>query len=115
MILTELANKYHILHIIYSLILIFGLNQLGTFIFKIKPISNVIGQISDIKYQKIFISVNFILLIFFPLILLSQNINYLPFLSLGIFFLGIFNILRNLQKKINFKKLDLKKKNGMKF
>ena len=110
MILTELANKYHILHIIYSLILIFGLNQLGTFIFKIKPISNVIGQISDIKYQKIFISVNFILLIFFPLILLSQNINYLPFLSLGIFFLGIFNILRNLQKKINFKKLDLKKK-----
>ena len=60
MILTELANKYHILHIIYSLILIFGLNQLGTFIFKIEPISNVIGQISDIKYQKIFISVNFV-------------------------------------------------------
>ena len=45
MILTELTNKYHILLIIYSLILIFGLNQLGTFIFKIKPISNVIGQI----------------------------------------------------------------------
>ncbi len=110
MIFTELANKYHFLHILYSLILIFGLNQVGTFIFKIKPVNNIISQISDIKYQKIFISVNLILLIFYPLILLSQNINYLPFLSLGIFFFGIFNIIRKLKKKIIIKKIKLREK-----
>ena len=116
MFLIQLANKFHFLHIIYSLILVIGLNQIGTFIFKIKSIKNIIGQISDIKYQKIFISVNFILLFFYPLILFSNNINFLPFLSLGIFFFGIFNIFRIIRKKIYIEKINLKKKkNGMKF
>ena len=99
MIFPELADKFYFLHIIYSLILILGLNQIGTFIFKLKHVSNIVGEVSDIKYQKIFISVNFILLIFYPLILFSNNINFLPFLSLGIFFFGIFNILRIIKKK----------------
>ena len=110
MFLIQLANKFHFLHIIYSLILVIGLNQIGTFIFKIKSIKNIIGQISDIKYQKIFISVNFILLFFYPLILFSNNINFLPFLSLGIFFFGIFNIFRIIRKKIYIEKINLKKK-----
>ena len=110
MIFTELANKFHFLHILYSLILVIGLNQIGTFIFKIKSLSSIIGQISDIKYQKIFISVNFILLFFYPLILFSNNINLLPFLSLGIFFFGLFNIFRKIKKKNIFKKIDFKRK-----
>ena len=99
MIFTELANKFYFLHILYSLILVAGLNQIGTFIFKIKPLRSIISLVSDIKYQKIFISVNFILLIFYPLILFSNNINFLHYLSLGIFFFGIFNILRIIKKK----------------
>ena len=110
MIFAELANKFHFLHILYSLILVIGLNQIGTFIFKIKSLSSIIGQISDIKYQKIFISVNFILLFFYPLILFSNNINLLPFLSLGIFFFGLFNIFRKIKKKNIFKKIDFKRK-----
>jgi hypothetical protein len=111
MIFSELADKFYFLHIIYSLILILGLNQIGTFIFKLKQVSNIVGEVSDIKYQKIFISVNFILLIFYPLILFSNNINFLPFLSLGIFFFGIFNILRIIKKKIIVKVINFKEKN----
>tara|TARA_Y100000591_G_scaffold333067_1_gene373437 strand:- start:883 stop:2709 length:1827 start_codon:yes stop_codon:yes gene_type:complete len=110
MIFTELANKFHFLHILYSLILVFGLNQIGTFIFKIKSLRSIIGLISEIKYQKIFISVNFILLFFYPIILFSNNINFLPVLSLGIFFFGIFNIFRKIIKKNIFRKIDFKRK-----
>ena len=111
MIFTELANKFYFLHILYSLILVAGLNQIGTFIFKIKPLRSIISLVSDIKYQKIFISVNFILLIFYPLILFSNNINFLHYLSLGIFFFGIFNILRIIKKKIIIKAINFKEKN----
>ena len=74
MILTQLASKFYILHVFYSIILILGLNEIGNYIFKIKQINKIISQISDIKYQRIFISVNFILLIFYPLILYSESI-----------------------------------------
>ena len=86
MILYEFANIFPFFHILYSLILLLGLYQIGHLIFKIDHLKNVIEQISDIKFQKILISVNFILLIFYPLILLSNKINFIPYLSLGIFF-----------------------------
>ena len=87
MILIQLANKFYFLHVLYSIILILGLSQIGSYIFKIRQINNIISQISEIKYQKIFISVNLILLIFYPLILYSKNVNFIPYLSISIFFL----------------------------
>ena len=111
MIFSELASKFYFLHILYSLILMFGLYQIGTFIFRIKAINHIFCQISEIKYQKIFISINFILLVFYPFILFSRNVNLISYLSIIIFSLGILSIFRklkiNLINKIYFKKRKL--------
>ena len=109
MILTELTSEFQFLNTLYSLILLIGLHQIGDFIFKINILKNIINEVSEIKYQKILISVNLILLIFYPIILFTNKINIIPYLSCSIFVLGIFNILKNLKKKFDFKSLHLKK------
>ena len=110
MFLTELANKFPFLQVLYSLILLLGLYQIGHLVFKVKVLQNIFGQISEIKYQKILISVNLILLIFYPLILFSNKLNIIPYLSVGIFSFGIINILRNYKRILNIKRVDFLKK-----
>ena len=106
----NLTSSFPIFGIIFSLILFLGLYQIGSLIFKIRPVYNIFKDISDVKYQKILISVNFILLIFYPLILYSNKLNIIPYLSVGIFSFGIINILRNLKKAFGIKKVDFLKK-----
>ena len=102
MALFELTNKFEFFGLVYALILVAGLYQIGNIIFRIKQISKVISEISEIKYQKIFISTNFVLLIFYPLILYSKNINYIPIISLILFFFGLFKIFTKLKIKFKF-------------
>ena len=64
MALFELTNKLEFFGLVYTLILAAGLYQVGNLIFKIKPIKKVFSDVSEIKYQNIFISTNFVLLIF---------------------------------------------------
>ncbi len=109
MILTELTKEFQFINILYSLILLVGLYQIGEFIFKISILKNIINEVSEVKYQNILISVNFILLIFYPIILFTNKINIIPYLSCSIFVLGIFNILKNLKNNFYFKNLHLKK------
>ena len=99
MILTELANKFQFLQIIFSLILLIGFYQIGDLIFKIKVVDNIFNQISEIKYQKIFISVNLFLFVFYPIILFVNYINLIPYLSIGIFVLGIIYSITKIKKK----------------
>ena len=110
MILTELANKFPIFQVLYSIILLSGLYQIGHLIFRLKILQNIISQISEIKYQKILISVNLILLIFYPLILFTNKLNIIPYLSIGIFSFGVINILRNFKRTFGIKKIDVLKK-----
>ena len=97
MILLDLGKVFPFFHIIYSLVLLSGLYQIGHLIFKINILKNIINQVSEIKYQKILISINLILLIFYPIILFI-NINIIPHLSLSIFAFVIINIFRILKK-----------------
>ncbi len=99
MLLLNLTDKFEIFGIIYSLILLAGFYQIGDLIFKIKNIKIIFIQISDVKYQKIFISINLILLIFYPLILYLDKINFIPILSVSLLILGIFKILNKFKKK----------------
>lgn len=108
MMFQELAKELPFFHILYSLILLLGFYQIGHFIFKIEYLKNVINQVSEIRFQKILISVNFILLISYPIVLFANNINIIPLLSLGIFFFGLLNIFENIKKKSYLKKLNLK-------
>ena len=108
-LLHELNLDYEFLNVIYSLILLTGLYQLGSLILKIRVLRNIFIEISDLKYLNIFISTNLILLIFYPLILFSNKINFIPFLSIGIFSFGIFKIFSKFKSNLYFKKLTYEK------
>ena len=109
MSLLNLTDKLEIFGLISAFILIAGLYQTGSLIFKIKPVKKIILQISDVKYQKIFISTNFILLIIYPIILFSKQINFIPIISLILFGFGIFKIFRKFKRKINYYKFKFDK------
>jgi len=99
MILVDLGKLFPFFHIIYSLVLLSGLYQIGHLIFRINVLKNIINHVSEIKYQKILISINLILLIFYPIILFTKSVNIIPYLSLSIFAFGIINIFRISKKK----------------
>ena len=98
--LKNLISYYEFFNIFYAIILISGLYQIGEIIFKIKILNNIFSKISEIKYLKIFISTNLILLIFYPLILYFNQINFITLLSVSIFSFGIYKIITKLKKKI---------------
>ena len=110
MFLFDLTNKLEFFGIIYSLILFAGYYQTGSLIFRVKVIKKIFSQISDIKYQKVFLSINIILLIFYPLILYSDKINFIPILSIFLFVLGLFKILSKLKKGFKIPKIEFDKK-----
>ena len=99
MFLFNLTDKFEFFGVIYSLILIAGLYQVGSLIFKIKSVNKIFTQISDIKYQKVFLSTNLLLLVSYPLILYSNKINFIPILSITLFFFGLFKIFYISKKK----------------
>ena len=51
----DLINNFELFGLISSLILCAGLYQIGTLIFKVETLHKIISQVSEIKYQKIFI------------------------------------------------------------
>lgn len=113
--LQELSQSYEFLNIIYSLILISGLYQIGSSIFKIRIFRNIFSEISELKYLYIFISTNLILLIFYPLILFFNKINFISFLSIIIFIFGIIKILLKFKTNFNLKKIIYEKNNFDKY
>ena len=54
MFLFNLTDELEFFGVIYSLILIAGLYQIGSLIFKINTINKIFIEISDTKYQKVF-------------------------------------------------------------
>ena len=66
MLLFDLTDRLEIFGLISAFILMAGLYQVGTFIFKIKPIGKIILQISEIKYQKFL----------FQLIFIDNNLSF---------------------------------------
>ena len=104
----ELINYYEFFGIINSFILIAGLYQIGGLFFKIKQLNKIILEISEIKYQKIFLSTNIILLIFYPLILYSEKINFIPIIGIILYCFGLFKIIIKFKKKFKFRLIELK-------
>tara|TARA_Y100000591_G_C21832403_1_gene700443 strand:+ start:98 stop:1927 length:1830 start_codon:yes stop_codon:yes gene_type:complete len=105
MLSSDFINKFEFFGIVYALILIAGLYQIGSLIFKLKPVKKIISEVSEIKYQKIFISVNFILIVFYPLILYSKNINFISLISLTLFCFGLFKIASKLNVKFRYRSI----------
>lgn len=109
MSLFHLTDRLEIFGVVYAIILIAGLYQIGSLFFKIKQIKKIFFGVSEAKYQNIFLSTNFILLIFYPLILFFNNINFIPVISLTLFIFGLFKITTKLKIKLKLKKIKLNK------
>ena len=102
----NISNDYPLIGVFSSIILLLGLYQVGHLIFKIQILRKIFNDISNIKYQKIFIAINFILLIFYPLILYSNTRYLILTLGLTIYLLGFYKTFLIIKKKINNYKLS---------
>ncbi len=103
--------------LIFSLILILGFYRIGKIIFKLHYFKNAIENVSILNYQYISISILFVSIIFYPLVLffkINSGVFYL--LSVTICFFGIWHIavkikyifiVLHLLKKLDKNKYDL--------
>ena len=96
------SNNFPFFGLLFSIILLLGLYQIGHLILKIRYIKNITETVSNAKYQKILFAVNFVLLVFYPLILYLPNLYYIPFLSITIFTFGLFAVFKILKRYKNF-------------
>ena len=96
----NLAEVFPIFSLLFSLILFIGLYQLGEIIFINSKIKLIFSLISELKYQKILIAINFLMLIIFPIILFVSYSKYiLNIFSIIIFSLGLMKIINFFIKK----------------
>ena len=99
---NNLTEVFTLFSLLFSLILFIGLYQLGEIIFINSKIKLIFSLISEIKYQKILIGINFLMLIIFPIILFVGYSKYiLNIFSILLFSLGLIKILKFLIKKRN--------------
>ena len=107
--LEVLSEKIPLFELLISIILIFGLHNLGSIIFKIPTLRKLVETISDIKYQQVLISTNLILIFIFPIVLFFTSSNIVIFiLSTGLICLGLIQIQKFLFNQILKTKLKIK-------
>ncbi len=99
-------NTSPFLNLLMAIILIFGFYELGKMIILNTILTKIIGSISEIKYQAVIVSANFIIIISYPIILFFHQISkfYLFAISYSILLLGIYKIIKKFKtvRKINF-------------
>ncbi len=95
---SELVNKAPFFGVIFSLILFAGLYEIGKIISKNTLIYKVLSHVSEIKYLRVTLAVNIILLIFFPLISYFRFIYSIHILGIVIFIFGLYGLIRYLVK-----------------
>jgi len=107
--LNVLSEKIPLFELLISIILIFGLHNLGSIIFKIPTLRKLVETISDIKYQQVLISTNLILIFIFPTVLFFTSSNIIIFiLSTGLICLGLLQTQKFFFNQILKTKLKIK-------
>ena len=103
----NLTENFTFLSLIFSLILIIGFYQFGEIILYNSSFGSIIKNISQLKYQKILVGINFIMIILFPLVLFYEDSKYvLDLTSTLIFCLGLFKIFKYSKKEKLIKTLN---------
>lgn len=99
-------NNSPILNLIISIILIFGFYELGKIIIKNTFLYKVINSVSNLKYQAILVSGNFIIIISYPIILFFHQISKIYLISISYFLLilGIYKLFKKI-KSLNKKEI----------
>ena len=106
----HLTEIYPFLSLFFSLILFLGLYAIGELIFANKQIQLIFLNISELKYQKILIAVNFFMFVLFPVVLFFPYSKILlNFFSIFIFIFGAYKLCLIAKKKLHIKipKLNL--------
>ena len=107
LIFSELSSNIPFFGVIFALIFLLGLYEFGERILDNRLLYNVVIKVSAIKYQKILISVCFILLISFPLVLYFRSIYSIQVLGAGIFIFGLYGLIINLIKIKRIKLINI--------
>ena len=101
----NLTENFPFFSLLFSLILMLGLYQLGEIIFYNKKIKIILSSVSELKYQKILVAINFLTIIIFPIVLfVSFSKQLLSFLSIIIFLSGLLKLSSVLKKNFFIKK-----------
>ena len=104
-IFQNLTEAFPIFSLIFSLIMMVGLYQLGEIIFYNNNIKQIFLSVSDLKYQKILIAINFLMIIILPIVLyFSHSKQILSFLSILLIIFGLYKIITSLKKNLAIKK-----------
>lgn len=103
----DLVELYPFFSLLFSIILFSGSYQLGEIFLENKFLKSTLINISEIKYQKILVAINFLMFFLFPIVLFFSQSKYILYLiSIIIFILGIYKIINKI-KKYYFKKIKL--------
>ena len=95
----NLSTNYPLFGLSISLLLFLGFNQLGTIILKNKNIYSIISELSDVRYQKTLIAINFAMIFLFPIILFFEfSKEFILLFSISLIILGIIQSIEFIKK-----------------
>ena len=67
--LSSITQAYPFLSLLFSIILMIGLYQIGEIILYNKQLNLIFNNISEINYQKILVAINLIMILLLPVVL----------------------------------------------
>ena len=95
----NLSTNYSLFALSVSLLLFLGFNQLGTIILKNKNIYSIISELSDVRYQKTLIAINFAMIFLFPMVLFFKfSKEFILLFSISLIILGIIQFIEFIKK-----------------
>lgn len=107
-LLKHFVELYPFFSFLFSIIFFAGSYQLGEIILSNKFLKSILINISQLKYQKILVAINFLMFFLFPIILFfSQSRLILYLTSIIIFILGIYKIINKIEKIFFLKNFKL--------
>lgn len=99
LLFKDFVELYPFFSFLFSIILFAGSYQLGELILANEFLKSILINISEIKYQKIIVAINFLMFFLFPIVLFfSQSKYILSAISIIIFILGICKIIKKIKK-----------------
>ena len=102
----NLTDNFPFLSLLFSLILILGFYQFGELILFNNSFGSIFKNISQLKYQKTLVGINFVMIILFPVVLFFKHSKFIiSLVAISVFILGLIKIFFILKKK-NLIKFD---------
>ena len=111
-IFIDLVNNFPFFGIVFAIILLSGIYQIGNYVLKFDIIYKAFNAVSNVECQKIFIGINIILFILYPIVLFSVFSKLIvKNLTILIFSIGLVKILISINSyKFFYRKISFYQK-----